>query len=119
MSGDELGFLLERSDGNNNNFQQIKFLNANTSSYADPAVTGNMVYYYRVRATNTAGNSAYSNIITVQPKYCVVSKAVSNPYAMISKVQLGDINNTTTNCTNRSYDYLDQRTELFAGKLYG
>ncbi|MBC6988260.1 reprolysin-like metallopeptidase [Hymenobacter sp. BT491] len=56
----ETGFELERSPDNNTAYQRIATLPANTTTYTDPvALSGR--YYYRVRAVNSAGPSAYSN----------------------------------------------------------
>jgi hypothetical protein len=40
-------------------------LAANTTTYTDTSVTSGTTYYYRVRAKNDAGNSAYSNEVSV------------------------------------------------------
>jgi hypothetical protein len=115
-SDNETGFMLERSDGNSNNFQQIKFLSYNTQKYTDLTVNGNTIYYYRIRSTNSQGNSAYSNTIQVKPKYCTVNKASYSAYAIATKVVFGSINKQSFNCTNGYYDYMDEKTQLFAGQ---
>jgi hypothetical protein len=57
---DESGFQIERSiDGVN--FSQIAATGANVTSYSNTALSSSTTYTYRVRATNGAGNSAYSN----------------------------------------------------------
>jgi titin len=59
-AGNETGFLIERSpDGIN--FTQIATVGANVTTYSNTGLTASTTYYYRVRATNSAGNSAYSN----------------------------------------------------------
>ena len=116
LSDNETGFLLERSTGNNTNFQQLKFLSPNTVSFTDLTVAGNTTYYYRIRATNSQGSSQYSNIIQVQPKYCTVNKTDYSAYAIARKVIFGNINNQPFNCRNGYYDYLDQSTQLFKGR---
>ncbi len=42
-------------------FTQIATTGANLTAYDDTTVVPGTQYYYRVRATNTAGNSGYSN----------------------------------------------------------
>lgn len=73
-SSDETGFYVERStDGTN--FTQIASLGANTTSYPNTGLTGGTKYYYRVRAYNTTGNSAYSNVANAST---IALKPVSN-----------------------------------------
>jgi uncharacterized protein YdbL (DUF1318 family) len=60
-ASNETGFKIERSIRNNRSFAQIATVSQNTTSYSDTTVRKGTTYYYRVRATNTAGDSAYSN----------------------------------------------------------
>jgi hypothetical protein len=62
LSSDETGFKVERSLDGINGWTQIGTTLAGVTSYADGARTANTTYWYRVRATNTAGDSDYSNI---------------------------------------------------------
>jgi PKD repeat protein len=58
-AGNETEFKLERStDGIS--FSEIATLGANVTSYSDTGLNGTTTYYYRVRASNASGNSAYS-----------------------------------------------------------
>jgi hypothetical protein len=59
-STNESGFRIERST-NGTSFSQIATVGANTTSYASTSLQSNRIYYYRVRAYNSVGNSAYSN----------------------------------------------------------
>jgi hypothetical protein len=60
-SNNEDGFDVERStDGTN--FNQIAQTAANVVTFDDTTVAPATQYFYRVRAFNTAGNSAYSNV---------------------------------------------------------
>jgi fibronectin type 3 domain-containing protein len=59
-SSNESGFLIERStDGTN--FTQVASVSPNVRTYADTGRTTGTTYTYRVRATNSIGNSAYTN----------------------------------------------------------
>ena len=42
-------------------FAQIATVGANVKTYANTGLSSYTSYYYRVRAYNAAGNSAYSN----------------------------------------------------------
>jgi fibronectin type 3 domain-containing protein len=57
----QTGFKIERSpDGTT--FTQIGTAGASSSTYSDPNLSPLTNYYYRVRATNANGDSAYSNV---------------------------------------------------------
>ena len=56
----ETQFIVERSL-NGSSFTQIATISANTTNYSAVALQPNTRYHFRVQATNSAGNSAYSN----------------------------------------------------------
>lgn len=60
-STNEDGFKVERKAGTTGTFAQLATVRANVVSYTDTSVTGGATHCYRVRAYNTAGDSAYSN----------------------------------------------------------
>jgi hypothetical protein len=60
-AGNETGFLIERSTKSGSGYVQIATVGSNVTSFANTGLAGNKNYYYRVRATNGSGNSAYSN----------------------------------------------------------
>jgi predicted phage tail protein len=63
-SSNETGFKLERSqDGVT--FAEIATLGSNATTFSDVAVSAKSTYYYRVRAYNSYGVSAYSNTLSV------------------------------------------------------
>lgn len=59
-SSTETGFKIERSP-DNATWAQIGTAVANATTYNDTGLTDGTKYYYRVRAYNAGGNSAYSN----------------------------------------------------------
>ena len=63
-SSNETAFLLERKTGSGGTYAQIASIAANTTSYSDNTVSASTIYFYRIRATNANGNSAYSNEAT-------------------------------------------------------
>jgi len=58
---DETGFKIERSKRVNTSFAQIATVGSDVTSYSDTTVSKGTTYFYRVRATNADGDSAYSN----------------------------------------------------------
>jgi Fibronectin type III domain/Bacterial Ig domain/Calcineurin-like phosphoesterase len=59
----ESGFGVERCTGSTcNNFAQIATVGANVTSYSNTNLSATTTYRYRVRASNSAGASGYSNI---------------------------------------------------------
>ena len=61
MSGNESGFRIERSP-NGVNWSEIAQVSANVKGYVDTGLAASTWYYYRVRAWNSVGTSAYSNV---------------------------------------------------------
>lgn len=60
-STNEVDFHIERSNNANNGFNEIALVAAGTTSYRNDGLTPGTRYFYRVRASNATGNSAYSN----------------------------------------------------------
>lgn len=54
-------FVIERSTNGGNNYDFLTIVGADVSEYADPNVEVATEYCYRVKATNTGGDSGYSN----------------------------------------------------------
>jgi len=59
-SSNETGFKIERSTSTIT-WAQIATVGSNVTSYSSTGLLASTTYSYRVRATNTAGDSAYSN----------------------------------------------------------
>ena len=60
LADNETGFQIERSDRNNGSFQPLASIGQNVTSYSDTTVRTRTPYYYRGRAVNADGASAYS-----------------------------------------------------------
>ena len=63
-SGNEAGFKIQRKQGATGAYGDLTTTGANATQYGDTTVTDGTSYYYRVCATNSAGDSAYSNEIS-------------------------------------------------------
>lgn len=61
-ANNETGFKIERSTGNSTTFTQIATAGIGVTSYTDDGLAYSTKYNYRVRAYNTAGNSAYTQV---------------------------------------------------------
>lgn len=64
-STNEQLFHVERSTSPDGGFAEIATIAANVTTYADSSVERKTTYYYRVRAGNGSGFSAYSNTASV------------------------------------------------------
>lgn len=63
LSANESGFKIERRESSNPTFAEIGTTAANVVQFTDATRTAGTSYYYRVRAWNAAGNSAYSSAV--------------------------------------------------------
>lgn len=85
----EDNYVIERStDGTT--YTEIATLAANVASYNEVGLTPNTLYYYRVKATNSAGSSAYASVsVTTPPIPSIPTKAVNpNPVNGSTTVEL-------------------------------
>jgi fibronectin type 3 domain-containing protein len=63
-SNNEDGFRIERSlTTGNGNFVQVATVPANARTFTDQGLSASTRYYYRVRAFNATGTSAYSSVV--------------------------------------------------------
>jgi subtilisin family serine protease len=66
-SSNETGFNVERSL-NGTSFSKLTDVGANATTHTDTGLARNTTYYYRVRAFNTAGSSAYAGPAKVRTR---------------------------------------------------
>ena len=68
----ESAYTVERSlDGSTNWTELTSTLPADTTTYSDTGLSAGTTYYYRVKATNQAGGSNYSNVANATPSAAV------------------------------------------------
>ena len=65
-SNNETGFKIERKTGSKGTWAQIALVGSNVRTYSNTSLSKTTLYYYRLRAYNGAGNSAYSNTVSVR-----------------------------------------------------
>src|SRR5437867_1888085 len=61
-STNESGFKVERGNSSSGPWTQIATVGAGVVSYSDSGLEASTLYFYRVRAYNSVGDSSYSNI---------------------------------------------------------
>lgn len=64
-ANNETGFHVERST-NGSTWTRVATLGANATSYYFTGLKSNTSYYFRVRAYNTSGSSAYTTTLTAK-----------------------------------------------------
>ena len=85
----EIGFTIERSLVAGSGYDSIASVAANVTSFTDLGLSASTTYFYRVRAYNTIGNSAYSNELMVSTTALVVGTPIT--WTNINgAVQVGD-----------------------------
>lgn len=63
---DEEEFIIERSNNGGTSYTEVTRVPANRQSFVDRTVSKNGSYKYRLRASNSIGKSAYSNVSDVR-----------------------------------------------------
>jgi hypothetical protein len=64
-SSNELGFKIERKTGSTGVYAQIATVGANVTSFSNTGLAASTLYFYRVRATNSVGDSGYCSEVGV------------------------------------------------------
>ena len=59
----ETGYLVERSPDGSSSWVQLNINAPNVTTYSDTGLSSGTIYYYRVRAFNLVGNSAYTSVV--------------------------------------------------------
>jgi len=85
-SSNEDAFVIEVDEGNTGSFVYLDTVGADVTSYPDAGLTEGVEYCYRVYATNTYGDSAYSNVDCATPQSGQVVE-VSNYQELLAAAQ--------------------------------
>ena len=106
-SSNESNFLVERStDGFT--FTQVASLGANVTAFTNSGLAGSTTYTYRVRASNSGGFSAYSNVAsatTAAPPAPTAPSAPASPSPAASAVNVNVDADLAWSCSGAaSYD---------------
>src|SRR5690349_11573889 len=80
-SFNESGFKIERKTGTSGTYSQITTSAAGVTSFNDTGRQLSTQYFYRVRATNLGGDSAYSNEATAMTSNLLPSVSLTSPSA--------------------------------------
>src|SRR5262249_31200157 len=93
-ASNETGFVVERSpDGAT--FDRVGTGAADATSYSDTGLAANVRYFYRVRATNAVGNSAYSNQASATTAAPAAPSGLAAAAASLSQVNLSWADNAS------------------------
>jgi Fibronectin type III domain/Beta-galactosidase len=108
-STNEQHFVVQRKRGASGTYTNVKTTAANVTMYTDRNITGGTLYYYRVYATNSAGNSAFSNEVSG-------TSPLSRPTrASATAVSSSRINVSWTDNSNGETGYKIERKTTSAG----
>ena len=97
----EDSYKVERCSGAGcSDFAEIATLAANSVSYQNLGLTGSTTYRFRIRAVNTAGNSAYSATATTTTPMLVVAPSAPTGLAAVAQSSSQISLTWTDNATN-------------------
>jgi subtilisin family serine protease len=94
LSLNESRFEIERKKGAGDAYSRIAHVAADETSYTDSGLSEKSIYYYRIRAINSAGNSGYSNEVNATT-YLARPTHLSAIDASASKINLSWTDNSS------------------------
>ncbi len=101
----ETGFSIERSTGPNGIFTQVGTAAADATSFSNTGLADGVTYYYRVRAYNPYGTSAYSNSANGTTPFIAPTGLTATPFSP-SQINL----TWNDNSTGRTAYYVERKT---------
>jgi hypothetical protein len=115
-SSNEVAFVIERStDGVNFGF--VTTVAANVKSFTDNGLTANTTYYYRIKATNAVGDSAYSNVVTTLTALPAAPSNLTATTVSTSQINLTWLDNSNNETGFKVFRSLDGITWTLLVKL--
>jgi len=110
-ANNETGFKIERKTGSGGTYAQIATVGLNVTSYSNTGLSASTTYFYRVRSSNTAGDSGYSNEANATTQSSTVPAAPSALSA--NEVSSSQINlSWTDNASNETGFKIERKTGL-------
>lgn len=111
-SNDETGFRIERKAGSGGTYVQIYLAAPNDIKYSDTALSASTTYYYRVVATNSAGDSVSSEVSVTTASVATpvvntysISGAITNGLAGVTITRSSNGSATTTTDSSGNYSF--------------
>ena len=117
-SNNEDVFKIERKTGSGGTYSQVGTVGAGVVFYPDGGLTCGTTYYYRVRATNSVGDSGYSNEILNKTSACPLTPPSVPSNLQATAISSSQINLTwTDNSGNEDGFKIERKTG--SGGTYG
>jgi len=114
LSDNESGFRIERS-ANGVDFSEIAQVGSNVKSYADTGLSASTWYYYRLRAWNSVGASAYSNVASASTQ-APASPPPAAPSSVAASTSGSDVVVTWTDMANNESGFEVEREKYNSRK---
>ena len=102
-ASNEDGVKIERSSDGGKTWSQLAQVGANITTYSDLSVSARKTYQYRVRAYNTAGNSAYSNVAQVTVPQAALTSQLDEASPVTEALPVSVAPMTFSGLPNRSH----------------
>ncbi|MFL5242206.1 MAG: fibronectin type III domain-containing protein [Gemmataceae bacterium] len=110
-SDNETGFKIERKTDVNGIYSQVALVDANVTNFADVGLSNGTQYFYRVRATNSGGDSSYTN----EANATTPTPPVAPTNAQMTLVSQTEIDLTWTDNANNEDGYRIRRATAGGG----